>query len=126
VSGSRSRQREIVEAFLSAARDGDLTALITVLDPDVALRPDAAVLAMGGQAEEMHGAETVATRFRGGAKALRTALLDDRPGLVWMLHGEIKVVFEFTIVDDKIVAIDQLADAETLAAMEVELLPISR
>jgi len=126
VDGDRSRQREIVAAFLAAARDGDMTALITVLDPDVAVRPDAAVLAMGGQAAELHGAETVATRFSGGAKALRTAMLDDRPGLVWMLHGEVKVVFEFTVVDDKIVAIDQLADPETLQALDIELLPIER
>ena len=126
VDGGRSRQREIVEAFLLAAREGDMKALITVLDPDVALRPDAAVLAMGGLAAEMHGAETVATRFSGGARALRTVLIDDRPGLVWMHLGEIKVVFEFSIVDDRIVAIDQIGDPETLAALDVELLPIER
>ena len=37
--------------------------------------------------------------------------------------GETKVVFEFSIVDDRIVAIDQLADPETLQALDIELLP---
>jgi RNA polymerase sigma factor (sigma-70 family) len=126
VDGARARQREVVDAFLMAAREGDMDALLRVLDPDVVLRPDAATLRMGGVAGEMHGAEEVATRFSGGARALRTILVDGAPGLVWMHLGETKVVFEFAIVDDRIVAIDQLADPETLASMEIELLPITR
>jgi len=126
VDNRRSRQREIVDAFLAAARDGDMGALLELLDPDVVLRPDAAAIMMGGMAEEMHGAETVATRFSGGARALRTILVDHAAGLVWMHRGEIKVVFEFAINDGKIVAIDQLADPETLETLELELLPIER
>src|SRR5918999_1030982 len=33
-------QREVVDAFLTAARDGDFEALLAVLDPDVVLRID--------------------------------------------------------------------------------------
>ena len=33
-------QREVVEAFLGAARDGDFERLVAVLDPDVVLRGD--------------------------------------------------------------------------------------
>jgi RNA polymerase sigma-70 factor (ECF subfamily) len=126
IDGARSRQREIVEAFLAAAREGDMDRLLQVLDPDVVLRPDAATLRMGGQARELRGAGEVATRFSGGARALRAILVDGAPGLVWMHRGETKVVFEFAVVEDRIVSIDQLADPETLGAMEIELLPIER
>src|SRR5213075_2066992 len=55
------RQREVVDAFFAAARDGDFDALIAVLDPDVVLRSD------GGSARPAasvvaHGAQTVAGR----------------------------------------------------------------
>lgn len=126
VDGARSRQREIVEAFLDASRNGDMQRLVTLLDPDVVLRPDAATIAMGGVTGQMRGVDQVAGRFSGGARALRTILVDGAPGLVWMHLGETKVVFEFSIVDDRIVAIDQLADPEALAALEIELLPITR
>ena len=35
-----ARQREVVDAFFAAARDGDFDALVAVLDPDVVLRAD--------------------------------------------------------------------------------------
>ena len=41
------RRRQLVEAFLAAARGGDFNGLLAVLDPDVALRPDQAALRMG-------------------------------------------------------------------------------
>ena len=126
VSGGRGRQREIVEAFLTASRNGDLDALVTLLDPDVVLRPDAGAVAMGGVAGELRGVDAVLGRFAGGAKAARAALIDGAPGLVWMHLGEVKVAFDFTVVDEKIVAIDLLADTETLSGLELELLPITR
>src|SRR5262245_28175839 len=41
------RQRDVVDAFLRAARGGDFDALLQLLDPDVVLLPDAAAVAMG-------------------------------------------------------------------------------
>jgi RNA polymerase sigma factor (sigma-70 family) len=41
-----TRQREIVDAFLAASRDGDLEALLAVLDPDVVLRADRTAVRM--------------------------------------------------------------------------------
>ena len=39
-----ARQREVVDAFFAASRDGDFDALVAVLDPDVELRIDGGVL----------------------------------------------------------------------------------
>ena len=50
------RQREVVDAFLAAAREGDFDALVAVLDPDVVLRADFG----GGMTREVRGAEVVA------------------------------------------------------------------
>src|SRR3954454_25011282 len=47
------RQREVVEAFLAASREGDFQALVAVLDPDVVLRQDLG----GGVRREVRGAE---------------------------------------------------------------------
>src|SRR5262249_61066443 len=46
VEADRARRREGIAAFLSAAQRGDFAALISVLDPNVGLRPDAAALAL--------------------------------------------------------------------------------
>ena len=46
----KARQREVVEAFLKAARTGDLEGLLAVLDPDAVLRIDgAARIAFGAK-----------------------------------------------------------------------------
>src|SRR6476619_3577812 len=59
------QQRAVVTAFLHAARGGDLTTLLGLLDPDVVLTSDAAAAAMGSPAQ-LVGPEAVAGRFNGG------------------------------------------------------------
>src|SRR4051794_7200348 len=85
-NGQIARKREIVEAFLAAARGGEFTALLALLDPSVTLRADEAAVAMGTDARA-EGPEAVAAVFNGRAKALRPALIDGLPGLVWALRG---------------------------------------
>src|SRR5579859_176422 len=63
-----ARQREIVQAFLAASRNGDLVALIAVLDPDVVLRADQTAARMGAEAE-VRGVDLVAGFFSGRARA---------------------------------------------------------
>lgn len=109
----RVRQRQVVEAFLAASRDGDFEALLAVLDPDVVLRADAAAVAMGATAE-VRGAAAVAETFRGRARAARPALVDGAPGLVWMHEGRPQVAFHFDVADGTILAIDLIADPERL------------
>jgi RNA polymerase sigma-70 factor, ECF subfamily len=100
----RSRQRQIVEAFLAASRGGDLGALIALLDPDVVLRADAEVVRMGAP-PQVRGAAKVAETFAGRARTARLADLDGEPGLVWSVGGEPRVVFRFTFAGGTIVAI---------------------
>jgi RNA polymerase sigma factor (sigma-70 family) len=115
----KSGQRRVVAAFLAASRGGDFAALLELLDPSVVLRADPAAVAMGVSAR-VSGPSDVAGVFNGRAKALRTALLDGQPGLVWALRGEPKVAFVFTVVDGSVTGIEQIADPATLTALEIE------
>jgi RNA polymerase sigma factor (sigma-70 family) len=116
--GEISRRREVVAAFLAASREGDFDALLTMLDPDIVLRADNAAAQMGADAEAI-GPRAVAGIFSGRAQALRPALIDGAPGAVWTYRGETRVVFAFTFTGDTIAAIEQIADPERIARLEV-------
>lgn len=116
-----ARKREVVDAFLAASRNGDLARLLTLLDPNVVLRADAATVRFGNPPETI-GAEAVAATFRGRAAAAQLALLDGLPGAVWAPGGTPRVAFVFTIEGARIVGIELVAEAESLAGMEVEIL----
>jgi RNA polymerase sigma-70 factor (ECF subfamily) len=123
-----ARQRDIVEAFFRASRGGDFQALLSVLDPDVTLRGDEAALRMGRKVfwrgeRELHGARAVAAKFAGGAQAAQLALIDGVPGAVWAPGGTPRVVFGFTIRNDKVVEIELAADTERLSRLKIETLP---
>jgi RNA polymerase sigma-70 factor (ECF subfamily) len=113
-----ARQRAVVDAFLSAARGGDLDALVQLLDPDVVLLPDAAATAMGSL-REMHGANAVAAALSGGARAAARATVDGEAAWLWAPGGQVRGVVRFTVRDDRIVAIDVTGDAERIAALEI-------
>jgi RNA polymerase sigma-70 factor (ECF subfamily) len=117
-----TRRREIVQAFLAASRNGDLGALVAMLDPDVVLRADHAVVRTGAVAET-RGAQAVAAAFSGRARAARLALIDGVAGLVWASGGRPRVVFSFTLTGGKITAIDLLGDPAVLGKLDVAALP---
>jgi RNA polymerase sigma-70 factor (ECF subfamily) len=116
--GNPARQREVVEAFLAASRGGDFAALLALLDPDVVVRADGAAVTMGADAE-LRGASQVAEAYAGRAKAARPILIDGEPGLVWSLRGVPQVIFDFTVVGDRIVTIELLADPDLLGSLEL-------
>jgi Sigma-70, region 4 len=116
----RARQRKIVGAFLAPSRNGDFTALLALLDPDVVLRADAAAVQTGATTDVI-GAAAVAEQFSGRARAARPALIDGVASLVWAPGGEPRVVFDFTIVNDKIVEIEIFADPERLRELDVRM-----
>jgi len=122
-----ARQRDIVEAFFRASRDGDLQALLAVLDPDVVLRPDETALRMGMKTgwltSGIHGADAVAAQFNGAAQAAQLAMVDGVPGAVWGANGRPVVVFWFTIRDGMVAEIQLIADAERLDQMKIDILP---
>jgi RNA polymerase sigma-70 factor (ECF subfamily) len=117
----RGRQREVVEAFLVAARDGRFEALLALLDPEVVVRADRAAV-RAGASEEVRGAEAVAGTFSGRARAARAALVGGAVGLVWMQQGEARMVFDFTLADGRVVAIDLIADPERIRDLEPTIL----
>jgi len=117
----RARQREVVEAFLAAARDGRFEALLALLDPDVVVRADRAAV-QAGASEEVRGADAVAGTFSGRARAARPALVGGAVGLVWTQQGQARMVFDFTIADGKVVEIELIADPERIRELEPTIL----
>jgi RNA polymerase sigma-70 factor (ECF subfamily) len=116
-----ARQRDVVDAFLRAARGGDFEALVQLLDPDVVLLPDAAALAMGSL-RATHGADAVATVLAGGARGAVLALIDGVAGFVWAPGGQIRGVVQFTVRDGRVVAIDVTGDEERIRTLDVVVL----
>jgi RNA polymerase sigma factor (sigma-70 family) len=116
-------QREVVEAFLTAARGGDFDALLTILDPDVVLQPDPAAVRIGN-VPEARGANAVGEFMRRGASALRLALVDGVAGLAWMPGGRILGAVQFTIAGDRIVQIELTRDPDHLDRLDVGLLEV--
>jgi len=120
-SSDPQRQREIVVAFLAAAKSGDFEMLLSLLSPDVELVADLAAIAMGAPSS-LVGPSDVASRFSGGAKAARTALLDGLAGLVWVQGGRPKVAFDFTVVAGKVTQIAMIADEDVLGVIDIEFI----
>jgi RNA polymerase sigma factor (sigma-70 family) len=112
------RRREVVAAFLTASRTGDMSGLLALLHPDVVLRADEALVASGADPEE-HGAAAVAGVFAGRAKAARLALLDGVPGLIWQLRGELRAAFAFTVVGGAVTRIEMIGDPSRLSELDV-------
>jgi hypothetical protein len=113
-------QREVIDAFLTAARDGDFEALLEVLDPDVVLRADGpAALRV------VRGAETVARQALGYSQlglVMRPALVNGAAGAVTLLDGEPFSVAAVTVRNRRIVAMDFLSDAELLGRLDLTIL----
>jgi RNA polymerase sigma factor (sigma-70 family) len=118
------RQREVVDAFLAASRDGDFDSLVAVLDPDVVLRVDygaATPLAF----REVHGARAVAgqaltfSRLGAQGSVVRPALVNGAVGLVAFRDDRPFSVLGFTVTAGRIAAITILADPERLSRLDL-------
>jgi RNA polymerase sigma factor (sigma-70 family) len=117
------RQRAVVDAFFAASRDGDLDALVAVLDPDVVLRSD------GGTARPrlnlvLHGAQAVSRQAftsRALSPFVHRALVNGVAGVVVAPQGKPTFVMAFTVVNDRIVAIDVLADPDRIDQLAIPL-----
>jgi RNA polymerase sigma-70 factor, ECF subfamily len=117
----RTRQREIVGAFLAASRGGNFEALLAVLDPDVVVHADGEAVRLGASIE-VRGAAAVAQTFSGRAQVAQPALINGAAGLVWAPGGLPRVVFGFTTTRGKIVRIDLVANHEHLRQLDLALL----
>ncbi|SEO09038.1 sigma-70 family RNA polymerase sigma factor [Actinacidiphila rubida] len=120
-----ARQRRVVEAYLAAAREGDFDALLSLLDPDVVLRADAAVGPTPSPAV-LHGARAVSRgAFASAVRARFTAaaLVDGTAGLVMARGGRAAVVLAFTVdAGGMITAIDVIAEPARLRALDLAVL----
>jgi RNA polymerase sigma factor (sigma-70 family) len=117
-----ARQREVVNAFLAAARGGDFDALVEVLDPDVVLRADRAVVPVDAP-REVHGAPAVARRAaKGRARAARPVLVNGAVGVIVAPRGRLLIVLSFTVRGGKIVEIDAIADPTRLRQLDLAVL----
>jgi RNA polymerase sigma factor (sigma-70 family) len=115
-----SQQRELVNAFLAASREGNFEGLVTILDPDVIFRVDSG--GRGPQAREpVTGAEAVArqvlARGRPFARFARPALVNRHAGVVVAPGGTPMAVVGFTSARGRIVAIDLITDRDKLSRL---------
>ncbi|MBK3573325.1 RNA polymerase sigma factor SigJ [Streptomyces sp. MBT65] len=119
-----ARQREIVEAFLAAAREGDFDALVALLHPDVALRADAGTLLRGAAASKaIRGARTVAEQaltFAPFARFAQLALVNGSVGVVNAPEGQLLSVMGVTVVDGLITEMYILSDPDRLARLDAD------
>ena len=133
--GPAARHREIVDAFLAASRRGDFDALLSLLDPQVALKADAVAVAMADSrrehgapalAAQVRGARAVAETFVGRAAALRLTLIDGALGASWAPGGKPRVVLRFVTGQGRITDIEMVADPESISRLEVGVVPSRR
>ncbi|MFD0023252.1 sigma-70 family RNA polymerase sigma factor [Streptomyces sp. NPDC058382] len=117
-----ARRREVVDAFLAAARDGDFDALVAVLDPDVVVRSD-------GSATEpptlVRGAANVAGRaimFAPFSRSARFALVDGAPAVIGERDGRRFSVMTFTIERGKVTELFVIYDPARLPGLDLTLL----
>jgi RNA polymerase sigma-70 factor (ECF subfamily) len=116
-----ARQRVVVEAFLAAARGGDMAALLEVLDPDVVARADAAASPTGApiEAREARAVAGQALSFGRGAAHARLAIVDGSVGIVVARNGRPVVVLTFALAGDRIAELEIVAEPERLRRLRL-------
>lgn len=132
----RARQREVVEAFLRAARAGDLEALLAVLDPDAVIRIDAASRVDGvvrvdapaaeaGMARELRGASTWAAQLIALSRGLRSvqpALINGSVGLILAPRGRLARALMFTVTEARVTRVEVVGDPARLRELDIAVL----
>ena len=126
----RARQREVVEAFLRAARAGDIEGLLAVLDPEAVIRIDAAAridapAAEAGKAREVRGASTWVKQFVAlsrGMRFVQPALIDGSIGVILAPGGKPSKVMAVTFANGKVTRVEVIGDPARLRALDMAAL----
>ena len=132
----RDRQREVVDAFLRAARAGDFEGLLAVLDPDAVLRIDAAARVDGvvrvdapaaeaGMAREVKGAAIWVRQMLAlsrGLGSVEAVLIDGSVGLILAPRGKLLRALTFTISDARITRVEAIGDPARLRELDITVL----
>ncbi|XXY51283.1 sigma-70 family RNA polymerase sigma factor [Sorangium sp. So ce269] len=116
-----ARQREVVEAFLAAARAGDLSALLAVLAPDVVRRADRVAL-RGGAEAEVRGARRVAEETvtnAGRARFARPIVVNGALGVAVAPRGRLQLVLEIAIDGGRVSAINVIGEPTRLRQLQL-------
>jgi RNA polymerase sigma-70 factor (ECF subfamily) len=119
-----ARQREVVNAFFAAAREGDLDALVSVLHPDVVARADFGALKLPRPAL-VRGARTVAQNARIGyvpEAELRPVLVNGLAAALVVRGGRPTNIMAFTVVDGLITALDIYGDPDRVREIAAPVL----
>jgi RNA polymerase sigma factor (sigma-70 family) len=118
-----TEQREVVDAFLAAAREGDFEGLIAVLDPDVVFRIDFGPDSPQAR-PEVEGAEAVARQIiaRGTplAPLARPAIVNGAAGAIVGVRGRPFAVAGFTVSNGRITEIDIVTDPDKLPHLDLD------
>ena len=117
-------QRQVLDAFLAAAREGNFDALLEVLDPDVVLRADRAAVAVGAR-RVVRGAANVARQALAFSRLdieVRRALVNGAVGTVTLRDGRPFAIAGFTIRNRRIVEMNVVADPERLSRLDLTIL----
>jgi RNA polymerase sigma factor (sigma-70 family) len=112
-------QRQVVEAFLAAARRGDLEALVALLDPDVVVRADSG----RPPVRVVRGSGAVAAKalvFSGASAEASVVLVGGSAGIVASAQGRPMTVMGFAVRDGRVIEIDILTDPARLQRLERE------
>jgi RNA polymerase sigma-70 factor (ECF subfamily) len=105
---SLARQRQAADAFLAALRQGDLGALIAVLDPDIVLRDARAAPGADPVRRGSRAVASYALRYSRQARFVRPALVDGTPGLAIVLLGRVVGALGFTFHGEMIAEIEMI------------------
>jgi RNA polymerase sigma-70 factor (ECF subfamily) len=117
-------QREVLSAFMAAAREGDFDKLVATLDPDVVLRADGGT-AFAAAAIEVRGALEVARRAAVWSQvdlAMHPALVNGVVGMVTTRNGVVFSIASVIVRDGRIAEMDFLADPDRLARLDLTIL----
>ncbi len=114
---ARAESRRVVEAFLAAARGGDLGTLLSFLAPDAVLRADLVGQRMGTD-PVYEGAAAVAARFN-GARGAAPVTIDGELGAAWIHAGSTQVAFVFHVEAGLLHEVELIADPDVLATMDI-------
>ena len=130
----RARQRDVVNAFLTAIRDGNLEGLLAVLDPDAVVHIDAAARVDGvtrvdappeeiGKPREIRGASLWARQMialtRGLLHSVQPAVIDGSVGVVFAPRGTLRRALLFTFADGSITRVDVVGDRVRLGRLDI-------
>ncbi|MGQ1837922.1 sigma-70 family RNA polymerase sigma factor [Kocuria turfanensis] len=110
----RAADGAVVDAFMAAARQGDLQRLLRLLTPDVAVTADDAAI-LAGTPQRIDGREEVAAFFDGSAHAALPVSVGGRPAAAWFHRGRARVLFDITVADGLVAHITFRAAPEVLA-----------